>query len=133
MFEIIRDIGAITRQIQKTSNGKFRQIGLDNNAFLYVIRVYEQPGMFLAELADALKIDRTTSFRTIQRLAAKGYLEVKVDENDRRLRRVYVTSKGSLIYPELHAFERACSDKLVAKLSTEEQAQLKVLLSKLVI
>ncbi|MTV81452.1 MarR family winged helix-turn-helix transcriptional regulator [Secundilactobacillus folii] len=132
MFEIIRDIGAITRQIQNVSNAEFRKLGLANNAFIYVIRTYEQPGMFLGELADSVQIDRTTAFRTVQKLVQSGYLELQHDAHDKRLRRVFVTPKGAAIYPELHAFEQQCSDRLVSQLTGKQQAELKLLLSKLV-
>lgn len=132
MFEIIRDIGAIMRQIQNTSNAKFRELGLGNNAFIYIIRSYEKPGMFLGELADSVQIDRTTAFRTVRKLVDSGYLELKDDQSDKRLRRVYVTKKAAALYPELHAFEQLCSDRLVSNLTDQEQTELKKLLSKLV-
>lgn len=132
MFEIIRDIGAITRKTEIKTNAEFRRLGLANNAFIYVIRTYENPGMFLGELADSVNIDRTTAFRTVQKLVAKGYLRLENDAKDKRLRRVYVAQKGEAVYPELHAFEQHSSDTLVSQLTEEEQAELKRLLAKLV-
>ena len=73
MFKIIRTIGAATRSIQTVSNETFKPLGLNNNLFIYLIRTVEQPGMFLGELADILQIDRTTSFRTVQKLVKLGY------------------------------------------------------------
>lgn len=131
MFEIIRDIGAITRQIQNISNAEFRKLGLGNNAFLYVIRVYERPGMFMGELADSVQIDRTTAFRTVQKLVEKGYLRLEDDQQDKRLRRVFVTQQGKAIYPKLHAFEQLCSNQLLENLSQSEQVTLDTLLQKL--
>ena len=127
MFDIIREIGAITREIQIKSNAEFRKQDLGNNAFLYVIRVNEKPGMFLGELADSVQIDRTTAFRTVKKLVAKGYLELKDDEADRRMKKVYATSKGQEIYPELHAFEVQQSAALLSNLTSAEQEQLKQL------
>ncbi|WP_243682012.1 MarR family winged helix-turn-helix transcriptional regulator [Lacticaseibacillus manihotivorans] len=72
MLDIIRDIGAITRTIQIRSNAEFRPLDLDNNRFIYLIRVCEQPGMFLGALADSIQIDRTTAFRTVKKLVADG-------------------------------------------------------------
>lgn len=67
MFTTIRTIGSVTRAIQTASNHRFKSLKLDNNLFIYVIRVCERPGMFLAELADLLSIDRTTSFRAVKK------------------------------------------------------------------
>ena len=131
MFTTIRTIGAITRSIQNDSNARFRKLGLGNNAFLYVIRVCEEPGMFLAQLADAVQIDRTTAFRTVKRLVAAGYLRLEDDPSDGRMRRVYPAERGREVYPELHAYEQYCSQHLLAKLTAAERKQLEGLLTKL--
>ncbi|WP_390404430.1 MarR family winged helix-turn-helix transcriptional regulator [Lacticaseibacillus jixiensis] len=131
MFDVIREIGAITRLIQTKSNAEFRAVGLDNNAFIYVIRACEQPGMFMGELADSVQIDRTTAFRTLQKMVTAGWFELRQDESDKRLRRVYPTAKAQAIYPRLHAFEQARSDHLLSGLSAKEREQLTRLIKKL--
>ncbi|MCI1283458.1 MAG: MarR family winged helix-turn-helix transcriptional regulator [Lacticaseibacillus songhuajiangensis] len=132
MFEIIRDIGAVTRLIQIKSNAEFRELGLASNGFIYVIRVCEQPGMYLGALADSVQIDRTTAFRTVKKLVGEGYLALRSDDTDKRLRRVFPTAKAQALYPRLHAFEQVSSDQLLAGLNATERQQLTGLLQKLV-
>ncbi|MCY7171328.1 MarR family winged helix-turn-helix transcriptional regulator [Streptococcus gallolyticus] len=131
MFDIIRTIGAVTRTIQIDSNNHFKELGLNNNLFIYIIRVCEKPGMFLGELADNVQIDRTTAFRTIKKLATLGYFELKKDAVNQKIKRVYPTEKAMNIYPQLHEYEQKQSDFLLSNLSTEEIAQLKQLMAKL--
>lgn len=131
MFDIIRTIGAVTRTIQIDSNNHFKELGLNNNLFIYIIRVCEKPGMFLGELADNVQIDRTTAFRTIKKLATLGYFELKKDAINQKIKRVYPTEKAMDIYPQLHEYEQKQSDFLLSNLSTEEIAQLKQLMAKL--
>lgn len=131
MFDIIRTIGAITRTIQIDSNNHFKELGLNNNLFIYIIRVCEKPGMFLGELADNVQIDRTTAFRTIKKLATLGYFELKKDAVNQKIKRVYPTEKAMDIYPQLHEYEQKQSDFLLSNLSTEEITQLKQLMAKL--
>lgn len=131
MFDIIRTIGAVTRTIQIDSNNHFKELGLNNNLFIYIIRVCEKPGMFLGELADNVQIDRTTAFRTIKKLATLGYFELKKDAVNQKIKRVYPTDKAMDIYPQLHEYEQKQSDFLLSNLSTEEIAQLKQLMAKL--
>lgn len=131
MFDIIRTIGAVTRTIQIDSNNHFKELGLNNNLFIYIIRVCEKPGMFLSELADNVQIDRTTAFRTIKKLATLGYFELKKDAVNQKIKRVYPTEKAMDIYPQLHEYEQKQSDFLLSNLSTEEIAQLKQLMAKL--
>ncbi|MFT8572095.1 MAG: MarR family winged helix-turn-helix transcriptional regulator [Lentilactobacillus hilgardii] len=131
MFEIIRNIGSITRKLQIQSNQKFNSLNLGNNRFIYIIRICENPGMFLGEIADQLSIDRTTAFRTIKNLEKLGYLNTVEDSKDKRLRRIYPTNLASEIYPELHFFEQSSSEKLLQKLNNQEKEQLLQLLKKI--
>ena len=131
MFKIIRTIGAATRSIQTVSNETFKSLGLNNNLFIYLIRTVEQPGMFLGELADSLQIDRTTSFRTVQKLVKLGYLELKNDQQNLKIKRVFPTTKAKELYPQLHDYEQQSSDVLLKNLSTTERNQLAKLLDKL--
>ncbi|WP_270314354.1 MarR family winged helix-turn-helix transcriptional regulator [Streptococcus infantarius] len=131
MFKIIRTIGDITRTIQIDSNNHFKEFGLNNNLYIYIVRICEQPGMFLGELADNVQIDRTTAFRTIKKLVKLGYFELKKDSLNQKIKRVYPTEKAMDIYPQLHEYEQKQSDFLLSNLSTEEIAQLKQLMAKL--
>ncbi len=131
MFEIIRIIGAITRTIQIDSNNYFKELGLNNNLYIYIIRTCEEPGMFLGELADNVQIDRTTAFRTIKKLVKLGYFELQNDSNNQKIKRVFPTQKALDVYPQLHEYEQKQSDFLLSNLSTEELAKLKELMAKL--
>lgn len=131
MFKIIRTIGDITRTIQIDSNNHFKEFGLNNNLYIYIVRICEQPGMFLGELADNVQIDRTTAFRTIKKPVKLGYFELKKDSVNQKIKRVYPTEKAMDIYPQLHEYEQKQSDFLLSNLSTEEIAQLKQLMAKL--
>lgn len=83
MFNTIRLIGTITRSIQVQSNKKFSPLGLGNNAFLYIIRAIEKPGMFLGELADALSIDRSTAFRSIKKTSKEQVPRLEIRRSRR--------------------------------------------------
>ncbi|GFH41334.1 MarR family winged helix-turn-helix transcriptional regulator [Lactococcus insecticola] len=131
MFKIIRTIGGITRKIQSDSNHQFKSLGLSNNLFIYVIRVTENPGMFLAELADAIQIDRTTSFRTVQKLEKAGYVTLENDPDNQKIRRIFPTKKAADIYPLLHDYEKSQSDQLLVDLTSDEINELTRLIGKL--
>ena len=131
MFKIIRSCGDITRTIQIDANNHFKEFGLNNNLYIYIVRICEQPGMFLGELADNVQIDRTTAFRTIKKLVKLGYFELKKDSINQKIKRVYPTKKAMDIYPQLHEYEQQQSDLLLSNLSTDEVSQLEKLMSKL--
>ncbi|MCI6872352.1 MAG: MarR family winged helix-turn-helix transcriptional regulator [Streptococcus hyointestinalis] len=131
MFTTIRTIGAITRTIQMDSNRYFKEMGLNNNLFIYIIRICETPGLFLNELADSIQIDRTTSFRAVQKLVKQGYLTLEKDAHNQKIKRIYPTQKSLDIYPKLHAYEQQQSDKLLSHLTDDEKEALELLLTKL--
>ena len=54
-FHIICAIETIIDTIQMDSNQLFRKIEPNHNLYIYIIRVYEEPEMFLGQLADAVQ------------------------------------------------------------------------------
>lgn len=118
MFKIIRTIGDITRTIQIDSNNHFKEFGLNNNLYIYIVRICEQPGMFLGELADNVQIDRTTAFRTIKKLVKLGYFELKKDSINQKIKRVYPTKKP---WTFIHNFMNMNSNNLICYYQTYPQ------------
>lgn len=131
MFTVIRTFGAITRSVQNTANKRFKDLHLDNNLVLHLIRICEKQGMFLAELADLLYFERTTTFRTVQKLVDMDYVYLAKDPTNQKIKRVYPTQLALDIYPQLHAYEREQSQILLGKLAPEERVQLEKLVRKL--
>lgn len=131
MLTIIRTICTVTRTIQQDSNKHFKDLKLNRNLFIYIIRICEQPGMFLSQVADTIQIDRTTSFRTIKKLTQEGYFELRDDGDNHKIKRLFPTQKALDLYPQLNAYEQSQSDFLLSDLSEKEKQQLALLLSKL--
>lgn len=132
MIEILRQIGLITRITMSDGNQLFKGIGLNNNQFIYVIRVSENPGITQSELADRIHIDHSTSLRTIQKLERNGFIERRKDAVNKKIRRVYPTKKALSVYPMLHDYEAASASHAVLSLSDEDQRSLNELLDKVV-
>ena len=45
MIDVLREVGMIERALDSMSNIEFKEIGLSNLQFLYVVRIYEHPGI----------------------------------------------------------------------------------------
>lgn len=131
MFTVIRTFGAITRSTQNTANKRFKGLKLDSNMVTHLIRICEKQGMFLAELADLLYIERTTTFRAVQKLVELDYVYLAKDPINQKIKRVYPTQLALDIYPKLHAYEREQSQILLDKLTPEERIQMEKLVRKL--
>ncbi len=60
----------------------------------YVEYLYTHPGASAQEMAERFRVDRATLTKTIKKLNEVGYIHVIGDENDRRVRHLYLTEKA---------------------------------------
>lgn len=60
----------------------------------YVEYLYEHPGASPQKMAERFRVDRATLSKTIKKLSEVGYITVAGDENDRRMKHLYLTEKA---------------------------------------
>ncbi|MBD3919885.1 MarR family transcriptional regulator [Paenibacillus sp. PR3] len=101
MREILREVGMIARALDSISNIEFKEIDLTKGQYLYLVRIYENPGIIQEKLAEMIKVDRTTAARAIQKLEMQGFIEKRDDEINKKIKRLYTTDKGAQAYPIL--------------------------------
>ncbi|PGT79763.1 MULTISPECIES: MarR family winged helix-turn-helix transcriptional regulator [Bacillaceae] len=99
MKEILREIGMIARALDSISNIEFKEFDLTKGQYLYLIRIYENPGIIQEKLAELIKVDRTTAARAIKKLEINGFIEKKDDEHNQKIKRLFPTEKGKNVYP----------------------------------
>lgn len=99
MKEILREIGMIARALDSISNLEFKEYDLTKGQYLYLVRIYENPGIIQEKLAEMIKVDRTTTARAIKRLEINGFIEKKEDKHNKKIKKLYVTDKGKNVYP----------------------------------
>lgn len=130
MVEILRDIGVIARALDSISNIEFKEVDLTRGQYLYLVRICENPGIIQEKLAEMIKVDRTTTARAIKKLEKNGMIKKQQDQENRKIRHLYPTSKGKTVYP-LIIRENEHSNQVALQGITEEEAQqLKTLLEK---
>lgn len=84
MIPTLRLMGTLSRIVTNEGNQRFAKYGLNNNQFIYLIRICEQPGLFFSQLADQMKMDRTTNYRAVQNLIKKGYVIKQTHPENKR-------------------------------------------------
>ena len=130
MVEILRDIGVIARALDSISNIEFKEVDLTRGQYLYLVRICENPGIIQEKLAEMIKVDRTTTARASKKLEKNGMIKKEQDQENRKIRHLYPTSKGKTVYP-LIIRENEHSNQVALQGITEEEAQqLKTLLEK---
>ncbi|NVK18317.1 MAG: MarR family transcriptional regulator [Methylocystaceae bacterium] len=89
----------------------------------------EQP-LSAGEIVKRSSIDKVRVSRAIAGLTKAGYLERRVDENDRRKVALQLTRSGQLVFQDLVAKVRQLEEELLAGLSEDERDQLRNLMAK---
>ncbi|MBM7571703.1 MarR family winged helix-turn-helix transcriptional regulator [Aquibacillus albus] len=97
--EILREIGMIARALDSISNIEFKEYELTKGQYLYIVRIYENPGIIQEKLADMIKVDRTTAARAIKKLEVNGFIERKEDKHNKKIKKLFPTEKGKNVYP----------------------------------
>lgn len=122
--DILRQIGSISRALDSIANIEFKDLKLNRGQYLYLTRIYEDPGIISDRLASALNVDRTTTARGVKKLEVAGLIYKETDKNNKKIKHLYVTSIGNKLAQEIEK-ENVYSNKLMtAGLSKDEQKQL---------
>lgn len=89
------------------------------------------PGLAQTQLAYALGLTRPSTSLAIDFWQARGVVERRVDQQDRRAFGIYLTEQGQEIWADLRARVKQSDEDLTERLNAEEIAQLKRLLGKI--
>ncbi len=108
-----------------------RSIGTSAGLFSIVTIVYNNPGLTQSAIAKALGIDRSAMVAAIDKLEAKGLIERRKTENDRRSYALFVTGRGKDWYQQALTQVEQHEAGLYMDLSEEQRQFLVGFLSKL--
>lgn len=120
MQEILREIGMIARSLDSISNIEFKEMNLTKGQYLYVVRIFENPGIIQEKLAELIKVDRTTAARALKKLESNGFVEKRADPENQKIKRIFLTGKGNQLYPFIKR-EHEYSERVALKGFTEDE------------
>ena len=98
---ILRDMDTLIREIHTLYELKFKSHDLQRGQFIFLTRIYENPGISLSDLSYELKMDKTTITRAIQKLIDAKYINKQQDNADKRLWHLYALDKCKNVYQEI--------------------------------
>ncbi len=109
-------------RIKTCMKDKFREHGIDltpgQMGVLFLLK--EQDGRIMSEFSTILDIDSSSLTRTVTQMENAGLLERRLDPNDRRQVRVYITPAGSEQAGEAGRLAREVNQRIMDAFSTEE-------------
>lgn len=135
MLDLYDHPGHLLRRAQQISVSIFYdEMGADLTPVQYAIlsRLARHPGIDQVSLAGLAAIDTSTGATVCARLEEKGLLLREVLPHNRRQRALRITDVGQALLDGLEAGAQRLRQRLLAPLSTQEQAVFMDLLARLV-
>ena len=82
------------RTLARRFDRAFAPLRLTNGQFSLMMSLNAPKAPTLGRLAQALAMDRTTLTAALKSLERRGLVETRLDEKDRRARRLFLTARG---------------------------------------
>ena len=98
-----------------------KEFGIGNGQIMFLLELYHRDGVKQETLSTYLSIDRANTTRALNKLEQAGYVIRKVDEQDKRAFRIYLTDKALRIKPNVLELMSNWEDMLLGDLSAEER------------
>jgi MarR family transcriptional regulator, organic hydroperoxide resistance regulator len=125
-------LGYLMVQICKAHRNKAQellaQIDLHVGQEMLLMHLSTGDGMTQSELAEEICIQPATLTRSLDRLSRSGLVERRVDAEDQRVSRVYLTDAGRALDQSIEQVWRELEALSFANLTTEERVLLRRLL-----
>lgn len=130
-ISIYRRIGLITRKSTTDMNQLAAEYQLENNLFLYLIRIVENEGLSQSDLVDLTRVDKTTLSRAIKKLEKEDYIVKQTNPENKRYKQLFPTAKTRALYDILFNLEQQVIHQGLKNLTTNEKETLNALLQKI--
>lgn len=95
--------------------------GLTPIEYSVITALDDTPDVDQGSLAVRLGVDAASAHHLTHRLAAMGYIERRIDANDRRAHTLRLTPHGQALREELGPDARASQERILAPLAREER------------
>lgn len=98
------------RRVTQTYDAALAPAGIRVTQFMILMALNRSDGMSVNELAELMVMNRTTMGKNLQPLERDGLVEGRIDKEDRRSRRTFLTRKGSALLEEAYPLWRGAHD-----------------------
>lgn len=117
---LLKSVARLSRALRKCYDRRARDYGLTFSRLELILTVAAQEGLSQTELADRLQIEAPTLNRTLDGLTKDGFVERRPHEDDRRIRRVFLTDHARSEAGDLIRFSAHLRVELLRGIPTEE-------------
>ncbi|MGG3466321.1 MarR family transcriptional regulator [Neobacillus pocheonensis] len=121
-------LGKALQRVNQVSKSKLSPFGVTPVQYALLRLLWKEDGQFGYELAEQLLLDSATMTGIIDRLEQNGFIERRVDTNDRRNKVVFLTEKGRSLEIPLCEKMDEMNNEVMSDLEVEEIQQFKKIL-----
>jgi DNA-binding MarR family transcriptional regulator len=121
-------LGSLVRVVIERETPLLAERGLDMWDYVVLLRLVDGAAPTQAQLAAAVRRDKTRLIPILDRLEGRGLLDRTPDPADRRNRIVALTAEGQALLADCRAAVAAMEDELLAGLDPDDAATLRRLL-----
>ena len=111
----------VSRLLRKRFDRRARTIGLTRAQWFVMAHLARNEGLNQSALADILEIEPITLVHQLDRLENAGWIERRLDANDRRVRLLYLKDLGRTILGKLQKLGLETKAEAVSGLTVTEQ------------
>ncbi|MBS4214519.1 MULTISPECIES: MarR family winged helix-turn-helix transcriptional regulator [Neobacillus] len=121
-------LGKALQKVNQVSKSKLSSYGVTPVQYALLRQLWRKDGQFGFELAERLQLDSATITGIIDRLEQNGFIDRRVDPNDRRNKLVFLTDKGRSMEVPLCQKMDEMNEEVMSDLSDVEIQQFKKIL-----
>lgn len=119
------------RKLNDAYDLNMKPLGLTRSQWRVVAYVSRTPGVSQTELAESIECSRMAITSLLDRMQNKGLIERREVENDRRVRAVFLTDKGSALVRRMNKTAVRVLEQVFAGTTLADRQQLHQLLETL--
>ncbi|AUS08917.1 hypothetical protein C1X05_08705 [Laceyella sacchari] len=121
----------IWRHVQLYLAQRLESFGIGSGQYNYLFALYENDGQSQQKLSELLLVNKSATVKAINKLEELGFVERRVNQEDKRYYHVYLTSKGWSVMPQLKKIVAEVQEELFRGMSDEERTLLLRLMRKM--
>ena len=119
------------RMLRKVFDRRMESLGVTRSQWQVLVNLVYHEGISQSELAERLEIEQPSLVRLLHRLEKSGLIERRVDEHDRRIKRVYLAAGSAATMESMEATRDTLREEFLRGLNTKERDQVMSLLGRI--
>lgn len=130
-FDLFRKFRMVGNGLSRERDEDLRSFGLTSNQSTAILYLDSNPGCQISDLRNHLRTSHQAACTLVDRLRAKGLVEVSASDSDGRAKSIYLSDEGRDKCAEIKRQGGSTASKALNILTPEERVQLNALLDKL--